>query len=129
MPRTRIPARVGLALGAVAAAVAVVLAAGLRSGGDEDASPFERGPIVETGADDVASPVERDPIVATAALSPRIALFGDTVTATVDVADNTLRCFAGFLVAEHPELVGFVDVRRTHIEQFKLFFVARLTVR
>lgn len=91
MPRTRILARVGLALAAVAAAVAVVLAAGLRSGGDEDASASERGPIVATGADDVASPVERDPIVATAALSPRAALFGDTVTATVDVVlDRTV---------------------------------------
>jgi integrase len=47
--------------------------------------------------------------------------------ATVDVADNTLRCFAGFLVTEHPDLVGFVDVRRAHVEGFKLFFVARLT--
>ena len=36
--------------------------------------------------------------------------------ATVDVADNTLRCFAGFLVTEHPEIVGFVDVRRIHVE-------------
>ena len=47
--------------------------------------------------------------------------------ATVDAADNTLRCFAGFLVAEHPELVGFVDVKRTHVEGFKLFFVAHVT--
>jgi integrase len=47
--------------------------------------------------------------------------------ATVDVADNTLRCFAGFLVAEHPELGGFVDVRRVHVEGFKLFFVAHIT--
>lgn len=47
--------------------------------------------------------------------------------ATVDVADNTLRCFAGFLVAEHPDLGGFVDVRRTHVEGFKLFFVAHIT--
>ena len=68
MPRTRIPARVGLALAAVAAALAVVLVAAFRSGSADDASS-----------------AERDPIVATAALSPRIALFGDTVTATVDV--------------------------------------------
>ena len=47
--------------------------------------------------------------------------------ATVDVADNTLRCFAGFIVVEHPELVGFADVRRTHVEGFKLFFVAHVT--
>ncbi len=49
--------------------------------------------------------------------------------ATVDVADNTLRCFAGFLVQAHPEVVGFVDVRRTHVEAFKLFFAAHLTVK
>ena len=48
--------------------------------------------------------------------------------ATVDVADNVLRCFAGFLVTEHPDVVGFVDVRRTHVEGFKLFFAAHLTV-
>jgi site-specific recombinase XerD len=47
--------------------------------------------------------------------------------ATVDVADNTLRCFARFLVVEHPDLVGFADVRRTHVEGFKLFFVAHIT--
>jgi integrase len=49
--------------------------------------------------------------------------------ATVDVADNTLRCFAGFLVTTHPEIVGFVDVRRCHVEGFKLFFAAHLTVK
>ena len=47
--------------------------------------------------------------------------------ATVDVADNTLRCFAGFIVDQHPELGGFVDVRRVHVEGFKLFFVAHVT--
>jgi len=47
--------------------------------------------------------------------------------ATVDVADNTLRCFARFIVVEHPDLVGFVDVRRVHVEGFKLFFVAHVT--
>ena len=49
--------------------------------------------------------------------------------ATVDVADNTLRCFAGFVVREFPDLAGFVDVRRPHIEAFKLFFAAHLTVK
>ena len=49
--------------------------------------------------------------------------------ATVDVADNTLRCFAGFLVDSHPEIVGFVDVRRTHVEGFKVFFAAHSTVK
>lgn len=47
--------------------------------------------------------------------------------ATVDVADNTLRCFAGFIVTTHPDLAGFVDVRRGHVEEFKLFFVAHIT--
>ncbi|MCU1398731.1 MAG: integrase [Acidimicrobiales bacterium] len=47
--------------------------------------------------------------------------------ATVDVADNTLRCFARFIVDNHPELAGFVDVRRPHVEAFKLFFVAHIT--
>jgi integrase len=47
--------------------------------------------------------------------------------ATVDAADNALRCFAGFIVTEHPELVGFADIKRTHVEGFKLFFVAHLT--
>jgi integrase len=47
--------------------------------------------------------------------------------ATVDVADNTLRCFAGFIITEHPNLVGFVDVRRVHVEAFKVFFVAHIT--
>lgn len=47
--------------------------------------------------------------------------------ATVEVADNTLRCFAGFIVAEHRDMVGFVDVRRAHVEAFKVFFVAHIT--
>ncbi len=49
--------------------------------------------------------------------------------ATVDVADNTLRSFAGYLVAAHGDVVGFVDVRRAHIEGFKAFFAAHLTVK
>ncbi len=36
-------------------------------------------------------------------------------------------CFAGFLVAEFADVAGFVDVRRPHVEAFKLFYVARLT--
>jgi integrase len=47
--------------------------------------------------------------------------------ATIDVADNTLRGFARFLIAEHPEVTGFVDVRRVHVEAFKLFFARRGT--
>jgi hypothetical protein len=74
MPRTRIPTRLALALGAVVAALAVVLVAGLRSGADDDAPPAQRAPIA-----------------AAATLSPRIALFGDTLTATVDVVvDRTV---------------------------------------
>ena len=49
--------------------------------------------------------------------------------ATVDVADNTLRCFAGFLSREFADVTGFVDVRRPHIEAFKLFFATHLTVK
>jgi len=49
--------------------------------------------------------------------------------ATVDVADNTLRCFAGFLVDAFPGVAGFADVRRPHVEAFKLFFAAHLTVK
>ena len=49
--------------------------------------------------------------------------------ATVDVADNTLRCFAGFLAREFADVTGFVDVRRPHIEAFKLFFATHLTVK
>ena len=45
------------------------------------------------------------------------------------MADNTLRCFAGYLVDAHPDLVGFVDVRRAHVEGFKVFFAAHLTVK
>ena len=44
--------------------------------------------------------------------------------ATIEVADNTLRSFARFLVDHDPAITGFVDVRRTHIEAFKLFFAA-----
>ena len=49
--------------------------------------------------------------------------------ATIDVADNTLRTFAGYLVADHGDVAGFVDVRRGHVEGFKLFFAAHLTVK
>ena len=49
--------------------------------------------------------------------------------ATIEVADNTLRSFAGYLVDSHPEVSGFVDVRRVHVEGFKTFFAAHLTVK
>ena len=70
--------------------------------------------------------------------APQLALTGWRYTdqialslrpATVDVADNTLRCFAGYLVAAHVDVVGFVDVRRAHIEGFKLFYATHLTVK
>jgi integrase len=47
--------------------------------------------------------------------------------ATIEVADNTLRGFARFLIDEHPDVVGFVDVRRVHVEAFKVFFAGRDT--
>ncbi len=49
--------------------------------------------------------------------------------ATVDVADNTLRSFAGYLVAAHADVAGFVDVRRAHVEGFKAFYAAQPTVK
>ena len=49
--------------------------------------------------------------------------------ATIDVADNTLRCFAGYLVNTHPDVSGFVDVRRNHVEGFKTFFAAHFTIK
>lgn len=67
MPRTRRAARIGLAAAAAAGALVVVLVAGGRSGSDDDA------------------PAATDPISATATFSPRVALFGDTLSATVDV--------------------------------------------
>jgi hypothetical protein len=74
MPSTRIPTRLALALAAVAAALAMLLAASVLSRADDDA-PSAR----------------RDPISAAATLSPRVVLFGDTLTATVDVVvDRTV---------------------------------------
>jgi site-specific recombinase XerD len=49
--------------------------------------------------------------------------------ATVDVADNTLRSFAGYLVACESDVDGFIDVRRAHVEGFKTFFAAQHTVK
>ena len=47
--------------------------------------------------------------------------------ATIELVDNTLRCFARFCVDAHPDLDGFVDVRRAHVEGFKAFFAAHGT--
>jgi hypothetical protein len=72
--RTRIPARVALALAAAAAALVVIVVAGGRSGSDTEAPPAESVPVATD-----------------AELTPRIALFGDTLTATVDVVvDRTV---------------------------------------
>jgi hypothetical protein len=68
MPRTRIPTRLALALVvAGVAAAAVVLAALLVGRGSEEAH------------------TRMDPIAASGSLDKRIVLFGDTLTATVDV--------------------------------------------
>ncbi len=68
MPRTRIPARLALALVTAGAAVGVVVLAAL---------------LVGRGSEPAATQV--DPIAATGSLDKRIVLFGDTLTATVDV--------------------------------------------
>jgi integrase len=76
-----------------------------------------------------------EPVVAAA---PQLAVTGwrylDQIAlslrpATVDVADNALRCFAGYLVAAEPDVIGFVDVRRAHVESFKSFYATKLTVK
>jgi len=41
--------------------------------------------------------------------------------ATVTSAEVMLRRFAGWLVSNHPEIVGLADVERCHIEAFKRF--------
>jgi integrase len=44
---------------------------------------------------------------------------------SVAVVDTTLRQFVGLLVTEHPEVTGFADVRREHIEHYKTWMSAR----
>ena len=68
MPRTRIPTRLALALVVVAVALVVVVVAGVLLGSDDE-KPSNR----------------TDAISAASTLSPRIVLFGDTLTAAVDV--------------------------------------------
>jgi hypothetical protein len=68
MPRTRIPARIALALVAAGAAIGVVVLAGLLAGRDSEPAA-----------------AQADPISATGTLDRRIVLFGDTLTAAVDV--------------------------------------------
>jgi site-specific recombinase XerD len=45
--------------------------------------------------------------------------------ASVVVADATLRLFAGYLVAEHPAVTGFGQVRRPEVEGFKGWLAVR----
>lgn len=45
--------------------------------------------------------------------------------ASVKRAETMLRNFAGYLVANHPEIEGLVDVERTHIEAFKRYLPTR----
>jgi hypothetical protein len=74
MPRTRRPARLALALGAGAVALLVVLTVALRSGSSSEPPAAQSDPISGTGT-----------------LSPRILVFGDTLTAVVDVVlDRTV---------------------------------------
>jgi len=74
MPRTRIPSRIALALAAAGAALGVVALAGILVSTDSEPATAQAGPISATGA-----------------LEPRIVLFGDTLTATVDVVvDRTV---------------------------------------
>jgi len=44
---------------------------------------------------------------------------------SVAIVDTTLRQFAGLLAAEHPEITGFADVGREHIEHYKTWLTAR----
>lgn len=48
---------------------------------------------------------------------------------SVSAADNALRVFIEFLDDEHPDVKGFADVARIHIEDFKRWLVRRQTVR
>ena len=45
--------------------------------------------------------------------------------ASVRSAEGILRGFAGYLTANHPEIVGVADVDRTHIEAFKAYLPTR----
>jgi site-specific recombinase XerD len=91
--------------------------------------------MTAVAVDDVVRHRDWEPVVGAA---PQLAATGwrylDQIAlsfrpATVDVADNTLRCFAGYLVEHHRDVVGFVDVRRVHVEGFKSFFATHLTVK
>jgi integrase len=44
---------------------------------------------------------------------------------SVAIVDTTLRQLAGLLVDAHPEVTGFADIRREHIEGYKTWMVTR----
>jgi integrase len=90
---------------------------------------LDNGPVEMVRHRDWEQVVAHAPLLAVTAWAYMDQLAVSMRPATIDVADNTLRCFAGFLVSSHPDVVGFVDVRRTHVEGFKLFFAAQLTVK
>ena len=46
---------------------------------------------------------------------------------SVQAADGALRLLAGYLITDAPQVTGFAQVRRPHIEGFKLWLVARRT--
>lgn len=48
---------------------------------------------------------------------------------SVALIDTTLRHFAGYLTEHHPDVLGLVDVRRTHIEGFKTFLASKTAYR
>lgn len=46
---------------------------------------------------------------------------------SVEAADGALRTFCRYLTGHHPEVSGFADVRRPHIEGFKTWLIATPT--
>jgi hypothetical protein len=99
MPRTRTPARIALALAAAAGALLVVLALALRS-----------------TSDDPTASAQSDPISATGELAPRIVVFGDTLTAAVDVVvDRNVVDPDGVTVAWDPD--PWKPAGRPHVER------------
>jgi integrase len=48
---------------------------------------------------------------------------------SVDVADNTLCSFAGYLIDFHPSVLTFAAVERVHIEEFKTWFASHPTAK
>ncbi len=46
---------------------------------------------------------------------------------SVEAADNALKIFCSYLIDEHPDLVSFEEIDRTHIEEFKVWLGRRRT--